>query len=474
MVKLEIIIFTLTVFIFLFKPLFAEVVFLKDGSIISGEIISDSATSIYMRDNEKKRREIKRSDIMRILYTKLKMGKIYIQKRDGKGIVAYMVDEDQDSYTFRLDLFKPEEFTIKRSAVLFIAEKNPSGLQVSGEIKTDKISLVWEPPYDKVKRYNIYIKKNDKDKYGLIDTSKEKSITIKNLSSNTAYFIIVTSVDGDDYESPPSNELQIKTKNIPPTEPSGIVRGMSGNSLSIKWNPSEDIDGKVVMYRVYGIRNDKREMISELKKNEYILKYPESFDKIEIVAVDDSGDESSSASVRFLPRGFTMKISGGTIIPLGNFEDLAGRGYGTSLNLAKQHIFIDKIEAGFTVGFYYLAGEEDSHSEIQKTDYALFIPLMLDASYRFNFTENLFTSPYLSVGAAYLDIPYTEQDSNTLENSEKHLMEFGPAAGAGISAGYSFDESLDIGFLFGYGLLLNKEIFDYPFLQLELFAGVHF
>ncbi|PKL17116.1 MAG: hypothetical protein CVV49_12960, partial [Spirochaetae bacterium HGW-Spirochaetae-5] len=83
-------------------PAAAEAVFLKDGSIIDGTIISDAASSVTLRLADKKTKQIPRSDIMRILYTELKMGKIYIQKRDGKGVVAYMVDEDRESYTFRM------------------------------------------------------------------------------------------------------------------------------------------------------------------------------------------------------------------------------------------------------------------------------------------------------------------------------------------------------------------------------------
>ena len=82
-------------------PLAAEAVFLKDGSIVEGTIISDGAGSVTIRTEDRKTRQIQRASIMRILYTELKLGKIYVQKRDGKGIVAHLVDEDRESYTFR-------------------------------------------------------------------------------------------------------------------------------------------------------------------------------------------------------------------------------------------------------------------------------------------------------------------------------------------------------------------------------------
>ncbi len=193
-------------------PLMAEYVFINDGSIIEGTIESDSATAVMIRTTDKKQKQILRKNIMRILYTELRMSKIYIQKRDGEGLVAFMVDEDRVSYTFRKDLYKPEEFVLNRTDVLFISEKNPSGLKVTGEIGTNSVSLAWLPPYDAVKQYNVYITKNKSGKYEVIGSSKDKSITLKNLSSNTTYYLIVTSVDMENYESTPSNELKITTR----------------------------------------------------------------------------------------------------------------------------------------------------------------------------------------------------------------------------------------------------------------------
>jgi hypothetical protein len=253
-------------FLLICLPIRSEHIFLKDGSIISGQVIRDGADSVTVRDSDKKTRDVKRSDIMRILYTELKMGRIYIQKRDGKVIVAHMVDEDRDSYTFRYDLYKPEEFTLKRSAVLFIAEKNPSGLQVVGDIGTDRVSLTWEPPYDKVKIYNVYIKKNEKDKYELADSTGGRSVTLKKLSSNTTYFLIVTSVDTTNYESSPSNELQVRTKNIPPDEPARVIYTPDpSGARKITWKPARDPDGTVVKYRIFTRHGGEKKLLQETK-----------------------------------------------------------------------------------------------------------------------------------------------------------------------------------------------------------------
>ena len=142
------------------------------------------------------------------------MGKIYIQKRNGEGVVAFIVDEDQESCTFRKDLYKPQEFNLKRAEVLFMAGKNPSGLKVEGVIGTDRASLSWLPPYDAVKKYNLYIKKDKNAKYEFVESVSDKDADIKKISSNTTYYLIVISVDDQEYESEPSNELIITTGNI--------------------------------------------------------------------------------------------------------------------------------------------------------------------------------------------------------------------------------------------------------------------
>jgi hypothetical protein len=144
-------------------PLQAEYIFLKDGSIHKGNITGDSADSIAIVDATKKRLTFRRSEIHRILYTELTMGKMLVQKKNGESFTAYMVDEDRESYTFRNELYRNIEFKVPRLDVLFLAERNPSGL--NGEAGTDRIRLSWYHPYDKMERYNIYAKRGKQDKY---------------------------------------------------------------------------------------------------------------------------------------------------------------------------------------------------------------------------------------------------------------------------------------------------------------------
>jgi hypothetical protein len=86
------------------RDLRSEQVFLKDGSIVSGTIVADTAKSLTVKGAGGKRDTIARDRIMRILYTELFMGKVFIRMNDGTVKSGYMVDEDRTTYTFRKEL----------------------------------------------------------------------------------------------------------------------------------------------------------------------------------------------------------------------------------------------------------------------------------------------------------------------------------------------------------------------------------
>jgi hypothetical protein len=146
------------------------------------------------------------------------MGKVYIQKRNGEGIAAYIVDENNTSYTLRKELDKFDEFIIKKTDVLFVSNLAPTYLK--GFLKADQIYLTWTKPQISVDYYNIYYTTGKNEKYKLDGTATDNSYTLKNISSDKTYYIIVTSIGVDNYESPPSNELSITVEsiNMPPAE----------------------------------------------------------------------------------------------------------------------------------------------------------------------------------------------------------------------------------------------------------------
>src|SRR4030042_5895840 len=109
------------------ERLAAEFVFLKDGMIIECRILNESPSTMIVLEAGGKKSTVGRKNIMRVLYTQLYRGRLYIQRIDGSVIEAYIIDEDQEHYILRADINSPREFTIRREDVLFMPRKNPSG-----------------------------------------------------------------------------------------------------------------------------------------------------------------------------------------------------------------------------------------------------------------------------------------------------------------------------------------------------------
>ncbi len=191
-------------------PLSAEAVYLKDGSVVYGKIVSTNAASVTLRLSDNKVKQILRSDI---------------------------------------------------NNILFVEEKSKTVIALDGEPGTDRVSILWPAPYDGVKKYNVYLRKNRADKYELADTTGWKSVTLKNLTSKTDYYLMVRSIDSDNHESIAGNELKITTKNILPEKPViTSTEDTSNGGRKYLWNASTDPDGKVEKYRIYAVKDDKREI----------------------------------------------------------------------------------------------------------------------------------------------------------------------------------------------------------------------
>jgi hypothetical protein len=433
--------------------LFAEYVFLKNGEIIKCSIVADSANMVIIKDENNKQQKIPRNDIMRILYTDLKVGKIYIQKRDGKGLVAYLIDEDREKYIFRKEFNNPEEFTIMRKEVLFMADKNPSGLQPDGEPEAHIVKLKWLPPYDPVKKYNLYTKTDSKGKYDLTATAKGTTVVLKDLKSNTTYYMIITAVDSLGNESEPSNEIKISTKNIPPEKPVvvSIMKAGSGEKKII-WNPSNDPDGKVEKYRIYGSVNGKREKVAEIKPTEYDLTDAIHYEKVELVALDDRGDESEAVTI--IGGNVSLDFTPGVIVPLGTFGKMFNIGYGGDLSLRQQNMFFHNLEGGVFLGFYYLPGKDLLETKNKNYKSLMFVPLYATAGYHIGIGDRFSIKPVLSLGGTYIDMNYT--DRNRVDGQNRHLRIFEASFKAGVSAEYWYSDSLTILAGSEYGAVIEK------------------
>lgn len=459
--------FTL-LFLFIYFDLHAAYLFLKDGSIIKGTVVNEGVAYIRFRTEDNKIEQYPRAQVLRVLYTELNMGKVFVQRRDGKVHVAHMVDEDRQSYTFRENLYKPEEFTLKREEVLFMAERNPSGLK-GGEPEMDRVALEWLPSFEEMQYYNVYYKKAGEE-YGTPLRAKDKTFELKNLDSNTEYTVKVTGVAGENDETGSTNEFTFRTKNRPPDPPAQVTAARNDDgSVRVTWEPAEDRDGQVVRYKVFADMDKETIAIGEYVDTTVTLADTAGIIRVQIVAVDEQGDESKPASRHLVLHGITPVIAPGVIMPIGAFGDMLGMGYGASLSFTKESLFGSSFEMALSAGFYYMKGIDSIDSDITKTGDAFFIPVDIALRYRFRLSGRFSMAPYIAGGGAYLKMPYTELVDDVPE--DKEVAAPGPIVAAGTLIDYAATDRMVLSLRLEYGSLVTSEILGHPFLRTELGVG---
>jgi hypothetical protein len=411
----------------------AEYIFLKDGKIIQGAIMADEA-NIITANVGKETRKFKRSEIIRILYTDLNMGKVYIQKRDGTSIVVHIVDEDRTSYICRKDLYLPAEFSLKRSDVLFVAEKNPSGLQ--GQADMTWVKLTWFAPYDPVNVYNIYIKTGKNGKYEKIDHTSKKEITIEGLKSNTEYYFIVKSVDRDNYESSPSNEIKLTTKNIPPLPPKDSFTDVKPDgTFLLTWTEAVDPDGTIKGYNLYKILNMKTSLLANVTKTEYIVSAQEKFDRIFIKSFDNLNTESiDSMPTYFGPRPeINISVEPLFAMPMQNFSKFVNCGYGATLRGGMSNYYYPGLDLKLEVSYIYFKGKDDYVTPESSVKDIVLIPILLSAGYSFYPFKALRISSAVYAGYCYVQSNYSYFDIPLSAKKTVKDIVYEPVIGAGLS-----------------------------------------
>ena len=466
------------VFIFIFIiSASAEYVFIKNGAIINCTVLRDAADSITVRLGTGKTDIIYRRDIIRILYTELYMGKVYVQQTNGTGLEVYMVDEDRSEYTFRKELYKPAEFKLRRDEVLFIARKNPTGLR--GEPETDRIKLTWQPPYNVTKKFIIYIKDNIKADYKKIDDTTSKEYTVKGVKSNTEYRVIVTAIDTDNYESLPSNEIKVTTLNILPDPPKKVravkkVEAGGKATASLTWLPAIDPDGVIKSYNIY--QKDKKGFVPAGKtdKTQFEAKNldPNKNYYFYIRAVDDkNGESGDSRLVNTLDvQGYDVSLQPSYIIPFGTFKNINKMGFGALINVTKKDLLLEDLDLGVALGYWQFKGASD-------VDQSYMIPLLGTANYRIEVYPLLFIIPRIALGFSYISLSYkVESELYTgygIIKDKKDKKGIEPLGFAGISINYGVTDywfisaGADYGIIYETGGSMN-------FLVISMSAGRKF
>ncbi len=110
---------------FMSNSAFAESVFLKDGSIIEGDIVKETDKATTVKTKEGKTVTIQRKDILRTLVNESYKTKMYIMKSNKEVLGVYIVEEDNESYTYRTELQSAEEYKINKKMYYLFQRYRP-------------------------------------------------------------------------------------------------------------------------------------------------------------------------------------------------------------------------------------------------------------------------------------------------------------------------------------------------------------
>lgn len=99
-----------------FTALRAEYLYLKDGQVIQGEIVSEDA-AFYTVKTKYQVRKVARDDVLRIMYGERKMEPIYLIMNDGTTRKGFLVDQDSEKVIIREREDSAKEISIPKSEI---------------------------------------------------------------------------------------------------------------------------------------------------------------------------------------------------------------------------------------------------------------------------------------------------------------------------------------------------------------------
>ncbi len=403
----------------------AEFVFKKDGSIIKGKILSEDNSGVSFKNEAGITIRINREDVMRVLYSDLYMGKVYVRLTSGEVLEGYQVDEDNDGYIFRKDINKPAEFTILRKKIMFIARTNPTDL--TGESFIDRIIIKWSPPFKPAKLYKVYMREVKKgEKFRVVGETEDLSYSLKKLGRCTGYEIYVTAIGDAGEESLPSEKITANTIPYPPEDLKMTEKYSQDNktvSLTMTWEPVDDPQSRVKSYTIYKT-DDGRKKLGTAKTGEFVIKdFPaEGRHLFAVVAVNDAGTESEDVKTVF-DAGYQIytRVSGIYIVPFGDLAVIADSGYGGLLDIS---IGKKMLSAGIETGYMNFSVTD---SDIKSMS---IVPLLAAVDYRIPLFFTLSLRPVLKAGAGYCMTEYIIHPPLKTETSKKN--EFSPMGSLGL------------------------------------------
>ncbi|HOP31237.1 MAG TPA: fibronectin type III domain-containing protein [Spirochaetota bacterium] len=406
---------------------YSEYIFKKDGSIIKGVIIHDAPSYVIIRDETGRKVNIPRKSVMRVLFSELYMGKVYVRLTTGEVLEGYQVDEDRDDYYFRKEINNPSEFKISRKKVMFIARTNPTDL--TSEASVERILIRWSPPFKPAKFYRVYLRKNIKgEKFTAIGETEENSFNIRELDKCTGYEVYVTAISDSGEESLPSEKIITNTVPVSPSEPVLEEKYSDDGrtvTLTLKWKPVIDADSRVKSYAIYKAGSERKKL-GNASGTEFVIRgFPAEGKHIfAVVSVNEYGVESSDTEIVYdAGYRFFYRFSLLYLVPNGDLAVVAEPGYGFLAGVSAGR---RSFSAGFETGYLSFGGAD---RDIKKMSV---VPFLFLADYRQPLFFRIIARPVIKAGIGYHMIEYLRHPvSNPSDTYVREKSEFNPVISAG-------------------------------------------
>ncbi len=432
----------------------AECVFLKNGDIVRGRILSETGTSITVKPPDGAARAIGRGQVLRILYTDIYLGRVVVRLTDGSSREAYMVDENADAYIFRDRLDRVEEYALPRKKVLFIARTNPTDLR--GKADTTSIGVAWFPPYKPPHSYRVYFRETGSARWETAGSTRRRSYTVRGLKKKSAYALKVTALDGEGGESLPTDEIVVMT-NTPPGPPRGARLARlpldSGKlPVSITWRPAVDPDGAVVNYRVLALGGTAPVPAGETAGTAFSVAGldPGVTHRFALRAVDNDGDESGDALVNTRVIEFDIAVRGSFLMPVRDLGVMLHPGYGGMALFSAANFPAWCLNIGLGSGCFYFTGWGRSVGE------SYIVPMVAAASYRFMITDAFSIAPELFGGCAFIKIGYSKRNAGVHGLVYPSRQGYEPFVMAGLTLSYTVQGRYSFSLGADYGMVIEK------------------
>jgi hypothetical protein len=113
---------------------YAEIIYMKDGQIIKGDILREDAAGITVK-TKYQTQIIKKQHISRIMYGDRDLEEVSILKIDGSIIEGYLVDQDNKQVVIRKEKTSKNEIIIKKSDIKQMSSKSIIPLQTGMSFK---------------------------------------------------------------------------------------------------------------------------------------------------------------------------------------------------------------------------------------------------------------------------------------------------------------------------------------------------